>query len=85
LNENFGSHATWETVSFDIGFGTGFDFVLIGFRGPTDGAQIDNVFIPNPAAAQVIPEPATFVLMALGILSIIGLAGRRRVPLKVDR
>jgi hypothetical protein len=79
-----------QIVDFFYRFGLGgvyyssipLDFYLSGF-GPNPPADaFRTVYAPNEAAFQaalVIPEPASFVLMGLGLLGLGALRGRSRI------
>lgn len=61
---DFSTNANFQAISYDVDFGSGYDWILVGFAQgrTTDGAAsvgVDNVV--------VIPEPAT-----LGLLSLLG-------------
>jgi len=63
----------FQSITVDIDFGTGFDFVGVLFYGENGGGtmEIDNV------QYAAVPEPSTIALTALGLVCVV-LGLRRR-------
>lgn len=75
----------WHTYSYTFNAGGSIHLMLedfVGSGGVPRDAFFDNILLtdgngPTPAA---VPEPSTMALMGLGLISVAGLARRKRAP-----
>jgi hypothetical protein len=74
------------TVSFDIGTEGTFERVLVlnGFstNGSGPDLMLDDISLRLQGQVAAIPEPGTYLMMALGLLAIGGMGWRRRHALR---
>lgn len=67
-----------QSIRFDLGIVTEADYLVTVFDVDFSSTPTNDLITLGHASKNIIPEPSTFILFAVGILAIIGMGYRQR-------